>query len=775
MSRQPLIGRPLPRREDERLTTGAGRYTSDIAPSDAVHAAFVRTAYAHARILAIRTDVAMASPGVLAVLTAADYAADGHGPIRHLPNPADAIDPSRPAFVSGPGEREVVETPQPPLAIDVVRYAGEAVVMVVAETAGAARDAADLVEVDYDPLPLVVRSVDAVEPGAVQLWPDATENCSFDLHHGDASAVEQAFAKADVILEHEFTNQRVIAAHMEPRAAFASYDPATETYTVTAGSQGVVRHRAATAGALNVPLPNVRYCTPDVGGGFGARNNVHAEPVLLAWAARRVGKTVAWTSTRSEGFTTDYHGRDIVVRVQMALTADGHILGMRYDNLCNVGAYTVSFASMQNVVRIATGPYHVPAAEVRVRAVFTNTTPTAPYRGAGRPEIVFAFERLLDLAATRLDIDRVTIRRQNLITRSQFPYQSPLGLVYDSGDFVGNMERVVALAGWDGFAERRARAARAGKLRGIGVANYLESPVGAPRERVTVTVTPTTVEIISGTQSNGQGHETTFAQVTADLLDVPYESVVLRTGDTEFVTAGGGTHSNRSMRLVSTLLFEICEDLNAQAKAASKTIFELAADFAARGASLTVTADIARRIPAFPTGAAVCELEVDPNSGSVEIIKYTSVDDAGRVINPLIVDGQTHGGIAQGIGQALYEAIDYDPESGQPNGGTFMSYAMPRAYHVPMYDLELVEDRTAGNPLSIKGGGEAGVTPSPAVIINAICQALEAYGVTDVPMPATPETLWRLMQSKETLSATSRDLPDRNDLRLAEPTGVAAR
>ena len=299
---------------------------------------------------------------------------------------------------------------------------------------------------------------------------------SFDLHHGDAAAVERAFAQADLILEHEFLNQRVIAAHMEPRAAFASYDPARETYTVTAGGQGVMRHRAATAGALNVPVPKVRYCTPDVGGGFGARNNVHAEPVLLAWAARRTGRTVAWTSTRSEGFTTDYHGRDILVRAQMALTADGHILGMRYDNLCNVGAYTVSFASMQNVVRIATGPYHVPAAEVRVRAVFTNTTPTAPYRGAGRPEIVFAFERLLDLAATRLDVDRVTIRRQNLIQRAQFPYQSPLGLVYDCGDFAGNLDRVVALSGWGGFAERRAHALRAGKLRGIGVAKLSRIP-----------------------------------------------------------------------------------------------------------------------------------------------------------------------------------------------------------------------------------------------------------------------------------------------------------
>ena len=747
------IGRSVPRREDQRLITGAGQYTDDIAPRDAVHACFLRSIYAHARITAIDVASAAAAPGVLAVLTAAEYAADGHGPIKHLPNPADAVDTSHPAFEARPGH-PVFETLQPPLAREVVRYVGEPVVMVVATSAAAARDAIELVDVAYEPLAAVTQSREAIVPGAPQLYPEAPGNLAFDLDYGDGPATDAAIAAADVVVTHEFVNQRVIAAHMEPRAAFARYDAAHDVYEITAGGQGVVRHRVAAAGALGVPVERVRYVTPDVGGGFGARNNIHAEPILLAWAARRIGRPVRWVADRSEGFTTDYHGRDIVVRGTMALDRDGTIRAMRYDDLGNVGAYTVSFASLQNIVRVATGPYHVPSAHVRVRAVLTNTTPTAPYRGAGRPEAVHAFERLLDLAAARLGIDRVVLRERNLIRPDMFPYASPLGLTYDCGDFVGNMRRVVERSDWDGFLARRAASEGAGMLRGIGVANYLETPVGAPRERVSVSVQADgTVVITAGTQSNGQGHETTFAQVTADLLDVPYESVVLRTGDTAFVGAGGGSHSNRSLRLVSTLLFEICEGLRARARELGVNGVQAAAELLAeRGEVLSATADIARRIPAFPTGSAVCEVEVDPRTGEVRIARYTSVDDAGRVVNPMIVDGQTHGGIAQGIGQALYEHIDYEPETGQPIGASFMGYAAPRAFQVPAYDLELTEDPTTGNPLGIKGGGEAGVTPSPAAIVNAICDALRPYGVTDIEMPATPEKVWRTMH-RELLSA----------------------
>lgn len=739
-----LIGRSIPRREDLRLITGQGRYTDDIAPGDALHACFLRSLYAHARIRSIGVSAAAARPGVVAVLTAADYAADGHGPIKQLPNPADAVDLSRPAFESRPGH-PVFESTHPVLAADIVRFPGEAVAMVLATSAAAARDALEFIDVDYEPLEAVAQSRDAIELGAPQLHAEAPGNLAFDLDYGDAAATNAEIERADVVLTHEFVNQRVIALHMEPRSAFASYDPVSETYEITAGGQGVVRHRAAAAGALRVPIERVRYITPDVGGGFGARNNIHVEPVLLGWAARRTGRTVRWTSGRSEGFNTDYHGRDIVVRATMALDRHGAIRALRYDDLGNVGAYTVSFASLQNIVRVATGPYHVPAAHVRVRAVFTNTTPTAPYRGAGRPEIVHAFERLLDMAAEKLDIDRITIRERNLIRPHMFPYHSPLGLVYDCGDFIGNMRRAIARANWAGFASRRAESEARGLLRGAGIANYLETPVGAPRERVTVTVQPGgTVEIVAGTQSNGQGHETTFAQVAADLLDVPFDDIVLRTGDTNFVSSGGGSHSNRSMRLVGTLLVEVCEAIRMRAtEFGVNEVVAAAKGLAERGETLSGTAEIARRVPAFPTGAAICELEIDPQTGAVTIARYTSVDDAGRAINPMIVDGQTHGGIAQGIGQALFEQVVFDPDTAQSTSANLMEYAVPRSFHVPAYDLELTEDRTNGNPLGIKGGGEAGVTPSPAAIVNALCDALRPYGVIDIEMPATPEKIWR--------------------------------
>ncbi len=742
-----LIGAPLPRREDIRFITGAGRYTDDLAPRDAAHAVIVRSLHAHARIRAIRTDEARRAPGVLAVLTAADYLRDGHGPIRHLPNPADAVDPGRPAFESRDPNRPVVELAQPPLAYDVVRYVGECVVLVVAESAGAARDAAQLVEIDYEPLAAVVHPADAILDGAPQLFAEAPHNLAFDLTYGDDAATERAFAESDLVVSREFYNQRVIAAHMEPRSAFASFDGATQTYTITAGGQGVVRQRAAIAGALGVEPGRVRLVAHDVGGGFGARTNLHPEPLLVAWAARRTGRTVRWTADRSEGFVSDYHGRDLLVRLGMAFGRDGRIRAVRYDHLANLGAYTVNFASLQNVVRIATGLYHIPAAHVRVRAVLTNTTPTAPYRGAGRPEVTYALERLLDLAAAELGIDRVEIRRRNIVRREQLPYRNPMGLVYDSGDFLGNMERAVARADWDGFAQRRLASERSGKLRGIGLANYIESPVGAPRERVTVTIhADESVEIVTGTQSNGQGHETTFAQVAAELLDVPLESIRLRYGDTSLVGVGGGTHSNRSMRLVGTLLVKTCGEL--RARAGGRSVFE-----AAREGPLSATAEVDERIPAYPTGAAVCEVEIDPRTGACTVARYTSVDDVGRVVNPLIVDGQTQGGIAQGIGQALFEVIAYDPETGRPHNTNFMEYALPRAADVPHYDLELVEDRTAGNPLGVKGGGEAGVTPSPVAVINAICDALRPFGVDDLSMPATAEKVWRALHMRTPVEA----------------------
>jgi carbon-monoxide dehydrogenase large subunit len=421
----------------------------------------------------------------------------------------------------------------------------------------------------------------------------------------------------------------------------------------------------------------------------------------------------------------------------------------------NMGAYTVGYAPLQNAYRIATGVYDVPLAFVRARGAITNTTPTAPYRGAGRPEATHAIERLLDIAAGELGLDRVEIRRRNIVRTAQLPYRTAVGLTLDSGDFSDNMDRALVLAGWTGFEARRAASAARHKLRGIGFANYVEAPVGAPRERLVLTVRGDgVVEIATGTQSTGQGHETTFAQVAAELLDVPIESIKLVQGESRAITIGGGTHSNRSMRIVGTLLVQTCAELRERARAIAaahpgnpEDLFAIAAIAERNGEPLTAEADFAGRIAAHPTGCAVCEVEIDPATGVVTIEHYSQVDDVGQAINPLILDGQTHGGIAMGIGQTLYEQLFFDRESGAVRGGTFMEYAVPRSFQVPHYDVELREHPTAGNPLRIKGGGEGGVTPAPAAIINAICDALRDYGVDHIETPATPEKIWRAMHA----------------------------
>ncbi len=437
------IGAPLPRLEDRRLITGAGRYTDDVRSDGAAHAAFIRSPYAHARIGAIRTAAALAAPGVIAVLTAADYLADGHRAVAHVPNPADAIEWTKPGFVSPAGEAPVADIPQLPLAYDRARHAGEAVAVIIAETAAQARDAVELVDVDYEPLRAVVNALDALEPGAPLVWDQAPGNRCLDLTFGDEPAVEDAFARAHLAVERTFDNHRIVTCHMEPRAAIASYDAALGEYTVIAGSQGVVKYRVSIAAALGVDPARVHVSSPDVGGGFGSRTNLHPEPLVLAWAAKRVGRAVRWTSDRSEAFVTDFQGRDIVDQVALALDAHGRVLGLRATLTGNIGAYTVGYAPLQNAYRIATGVYDIPLAFVRARAALTNTTPTAPFRGAGRPESTHAIERLMDIAARELGIDRVEIRRRNIVRTAQLPYLSAVGLTYDSGDFSDNMERAL--------------------------------------------------------------------------------------------------------------------------------------------------------------------------------------------------------------------------------------------------------------------------------------------------------------------------------------------
>lgn len=771
------VGQSIPRLEDRRFLAGAGRYTDDFNLEGQAYCAFLRSPHAHARIERVDARRAMRSSGVLAVLTGADYAADGLAAIDHAANPIDAIDVGRRAFVASPGER-VIELPHWPLALGRVRHVGEPFAAVVALGAAEARDAVELVDVDYEPLPAVASALDAIRPGAPQIWDEAPGNVCFRVAFGDAEAVRRAHAQATHIVRHEFFNNRVANCQMEPRAAIGDYDARSGVHTLISGSQGVVRQRATLAALFKVPPERVRAVSPDVGGAFGPRTNLYPEQAVVVWAAKRLGRPVKWTGDRSEAFVSDYQGRDNVMRASLAIDAEGRILGYEVELLGNVGAHTVTFVPMANAQRLLTTVYHVPAAHAVVSGVLTNTVPTAPYRGAGRPESTHAIERLLDIAAKRIGLDRIEIRRRNLVRHEMLPYRSAMGLVYDSGDFAGYMERALMRADWAGFPRRRAAARRRGKLAGIGLANHIESPVGAPVERASVAVKGDgTVEVVVGTQSSGQGHETTFAQVIADRLGVAIGSVRIRTGDSGFVEQGGGTHSDRSMRIAGTLFVRAAAEIVEHGKAAAAALLEAAAadiEFVPGGfrvagtdrgvslfelaraiesgelpadmrAALRSVRDFKGRMPAFPAGAAVCEVEVDPETGVARITRYSAVDDVGLAVNPMIVEGQTHGGIAQGVGQALREGVALDAAA-QPLTGSFMDYAISRADDLPSFALGRAEDPTEGNPLRVKGGGEGGIVPATAAVVNALCDALE---VEDLPMPATSEVVWSAMSRRK--------------------------
>jgi carbon-monoxide dehydrogenase large subunit len=772
------LARPIPRFEDDRFIQGKGRYTDDIAPADVLWAIVVRSPHAHARIDTIQIAAAATMPGVAAVLTAADYAADGLLPIPHAANPPDAHDVTRPWFVAS-NDTLVREWRQPPLAVDRVRFVGEAVVLIVAETLAAARDAAEAVEVVYESLPAVSDGVKALAEGAPLLWEDAPGNLALSATLGDRATVDATFATATLVVENSFHNQRIVNCQMEPRAAFASYDP-DQGFTVVAGSQGVLRQRSNVAAALGEPPDRVRMMSPDVGGGFGPRTPLNVEPVLVAWAAKRLGRSVRWISDRTEAFLTDFQARDQWTTAAIAFDADGRIRAMRSQQTFNLGAYPVSFAPAGNGQRIVPTAYVIPDVWVETFGALSNTVPTAPYRGAGRPEAHLAIERLLDMAANRLGLDRIEIRRRNLVPRSRMPYTTATGLVYDSGDFLANMTAALAVADWDGCDERRKASRAVGRLRGIGVANYVESPVGAATETVILRILRDGhVDMITGTQSTGQGHETTFVQIAAAMLELPHNMITLRTGDTAFVKSGGGSHSDRSARLLGALLDRACPALLQRGREAASlllnvpaqsleykaarfvteegrcvTLAEIAAAFSdgflptQLGSSFEVSETIAKRIPAHPTGCAICEVEVDPDTGTVEVVRYSSVDDVGQPINPLVVDGQVHGGIAQGVGQALYEGVTLDPTNGQVLSASYMDCGLPRADNLPSFAVSLAEDPTtnADNRFRIKGGGEGGITPATAAVMNALVDALSPLGIDHVEMPATPARVWALIQ-----------------------------
>ncbi|MGH8695606.1 MAG: xanthine dehydrogenase family protein molybdopterin-binding subunit [Burkholderiales bacterium] len=758
------VGKPVPRREDERLITGRGCYSDDFSLPGQVYAVLVRSPHAHARIRGIDAAEAVATPGVLAVLTGEDAARDGLKPIPYRPispNPHEVPLKNRdgsPVFLA----------PYPPLAVDAARFAGEAVALVVAETLAAAKDAAERVVVDYEPLPAVTATRDAAAAGASRVWEEIASNVCVDCDAGDAAATDAAFRRAAHVVRLETTINRVTGVPLEPRAALAAYDEASGRYTVHAASGGVQRHRSELAGALGVPESAVRMVTRDLGGNYGARNNLYPEFALVAWAARRVRRPVKWTCERHEAFLSDEHARDLVSEAELALDAAGNFLALRCVNTSNVGAHAVSFIPLAKGIGVSTSVYRIPAASIRGRAVLSNTSPTTPYRAAGRPEVMFIVERLIDLAARRHGFDRVQLRRRNLVSASAMPYRNPFGLVYDSGDYAAAQDRVLALADWAGFEARRAAARRRGRYRGIGLGNYIELNTGVPRERAEIRVLPEgRIDVVLGTLSAGQGHETSFAQLLAEWFDVELSQVRLITGDTDLAPIGGGSHSGRSMRMGAVVMARASDEIVAKGRQIAAGLLEAAAsdiEFArgrftvkgtdrsvglfeaAAAAPLAGAHEETTPLPSYPYGCAVCEVEVDPETGVVEIVRHSSVDDCGRAVNPLILHGQTHGGIAAGVGQALWERCHYDAETGQLLSGSFMDYAMPRADQLPAFATEISEVPSTTHPLGMRGGGEGGTTPALAAVANAIVDALAHVGVEHIELPATPERVWRALR-----------------------------
>jgi carbon-monoxide dehydrogenase large subunit len=775
------IGQPVRRKEDFRLVTGSGRYGDDFVLPGMVHAAFVRSPHAHARIGTIDKETALAVPGALAAFTGADYAADGLKAIPHdagLMGPPDLTVRKR----GGP-----IATPHWPLPTDKARFVGEAVAMVVAETTAAAKDMAEKVAVDYQPLPAVARAGDAIKQGAPILWNEAVDNICLDIEAGDAETTAAAFARAAHVVRFETWVQRVTGVPLEPRTTIADYDAARGHYTLYSGTgRGVAKARLDLARALGVPAEDVRVLCEEMGGNFGTRNFFYPEWSLLAWAARRVGRPIKWTCERHEAFLSDYQGRDLEVEAELALDSKGKFLAVRSENLSNLGGYAASFVSLQKGMGLLSGVYHIPAGYVRGRAAVTNTVPTTPYRSAGRPEVIFVIERLIDLAADKLRIDPAELRRRNLIAPAAQPYRNPIGLTYDSGDYPQAMARALALADWKGFAARRKAARKRGKRRGIGVANYVEVTSGNPRERTEITVRPDrTVELVMGTMASGQGHETSFAQLVTEWLGVPFDSIDYVAHDTARVHAGGGSHSGRSMKLATTVVGKATDAIIEKGRKIAGHLLETGEtdlefadgryrvagtdrevglfDVAAAAATrtdlpeelkgpLAGICDEVIPVASFPYGTQICEVEVDSDTGAVEIVGFAAIDDVGRAVNPLILHGQTHGGIAQGAGQALLEDAHYDRASGQLLTASFMDYAMPRADDFPAFATELSEVPSPTNRLGVRSGGEGGTTPALAAVVNAIVDALADLGVTHVEMPATPERVWRAIEAARTNS-----------------------
>ena len=780
----PVIGARIERKEDYRFLTGAGTYTDDVTLPGQTHAYFLRSPHAHAKIKHIGTAAAKGAPGVIAVFTGAD-----------LPDSVGGLPCGW--LITDVNGQPMKEPKHPLLAQGKVRYVGDQVAVVIAETLNQAKDAAELIDVDYTALPAVVNVADARKPGAPVVHDIAPDNTCYVWALGDKGAVDKAFAQAAHVTRLEFINNRLIPNALEPRAAVASYSRGDDSYTLYVTSQNPhVERLLMTAFVLGLPEHKVRVIAPDVGGGFGSKIYLYAEETALTWATKRINRPIKWTAERSESFMADAHGRDHLTTAELALDKSGRFLAMRVHTTANMGTYLSTFASCIPTILYATllaGQYTTPAIYCEVTAVFTNTAPVDAYRGAGRPEATYVVERLVSTAAREMKIPDADIRRRNFIR--EFPYQTPVALLYDTGDYEATLTEAIRLADVAGFEARKKEAAARGKLRGLGYSTYIEACGIAPSnvagalgaraglfEAGEVRVHPTgKVTVFTGSHSHGQGHETTFAQVVADRLGIPVDDIDIVHGDTGRILFGMGTYGSRSIAVGGTAIVKALDKIVAKGKQIAAHLLEAsAADIEFKDGKFTVagtdkqvpfaqvalTAYVPHNYPldklepglnesafydpanfTFPAGSHLCEVEIDPDTGATKIVTFTAVDDFGKIINPMIVEGQVHGGLAQGIGQALLEGCVYDRESGQLLTGTYMDYAMPRADDLPSFKVGTQETPCTHNPLGVKGCGEAGAIGAPAAVINAIVDALAPLGVTDIEMPATPQRVWQAIQA----------------------------
>ncbi|HEY9064308.1 MAG TPA: xanthine dehydrogenase family protein molybdopterin-binding subunit [Burkholderiaceae bacterium] len=780
MSVPPLqgpIGQPLKRREDARFLTGAGQYTDDVVLPGQTYAVFLRSPHAHARIKSINLDAAKKAPGVIAIFTGADLAEAKVGglPCGWLIHSKDGS--------------PMKEPPHPALAQGKVRHVGDQVALVVAESVLQAKDAAELIDVDYDELPAVI-DVAKADGAGVAVHDDVTNNVCYDWGHGNKDAVDAAFKSAAHVTKLSFVNNRLIPNAMEPRAANAQYTKHDDSYTLYVANQNPhVERLLMCAFVLGLPEAKVRVIAPDVGGGFGSKIFLYPEETALVWASKRVGRPIKWTAERSESFLTDAHGRDHVTTAELATDSQGNFTALRVKTIANLGAYLSTFASSVPTILYATllaGQYKTPAIYAEVKAVFTNTAPVDAYRGAGRPEATYVVERIVEQAARELKRDPADLRRQNFVTT--FPYATPVGLTYDTGNYAAHLNKAMEMADVAGYAKRKAASEAKGKKRGLGYSCYIEACGLAPSniagalgaraglfEAGEVRVHPTgTVTVFTGSHSHGQGHETTFAQVVAAKLGIPVENVEIVHGDTGRIPFGMGTYGSRSLSVGGTAIVKAVDKIIAKGKKIAAHLLEAAdtdiefenGEFKVAGTdkkvpfgSVALTAYVPHNYPldklepglnenafydptnfTYPAGSYVCEVEVDTDTGQVQIESFVAVDDFGNLVNPMIVEGQVQGGLAQGLGQAMMENCAYDPGSGQLLTGSYMDYAMPRAADIPSFKISNVVTPCTHNPLGVKGCGEAGAIGSPAAYINALTDAL---GVPDIPMPATPERVWR--------------------------------